>query len=590
MRTNTVASTLSEGIVKVAEFYPDRGFTFQAMDGKETFYSFPQIEKKTSVYAAALQKLGLKKGERVGLVIVDPEAFVMTFLGAVRIGVIPVPLYPPLSLGELDGYMAKLRRILDTAGANYLVTSGKLKNLLWSVVEQVDSLQTLIEVEKFTKEKSTPKYPYIDPSDICFLQYTSGSTSDPKGVMVTHASLTANAKAWMNHLKIQPNDLEVSWLPLFHDMGLIGFVTSPILWGVPVVLIPTLRFLKRPTVWLETMSRLKGTLTFIPPFALPLALRRAKPRHTSKWDLSCVRMLGVGAEPVNPDAVRAFTKFFGEKCGLSESVIKPGYGMAEATLGMTLESPEFGMRTNVVDKKIFESEGIAIAAQPNAATLEHVGCGGTFAEHEVVILRPESGEKMEDGVEGEICFRGPSVTPGYYNNETATAKSFKGEWLYSGDLGYLLDGSLFVTGRLKDLIIMNGRNVHPQSVEWILYDIKGVRKGNIVAFSVPGPETELLIIAIEVKEQIENLEKQVRDLVKKEMSLPIHEIVVLKPNQLPKTSSGKLQRRKTRSLYLAETLQKNAARTKGGSADKAMLAKHVARSVWTRVKHKAKNL
>ncbi len=579
-------STVAEAIAKVHEVAPQNGFVFQDMAGEEADYSFGDIEAATANRAAALQSLGLKKGDRIGLIVIEPEDFVLTFLAAVRVGVLPVPLYPPMSFGSLDAYAERTAKVLDTSGTSILVASEKLQNVLWGLVDQVPSLRKLICVETLADHEGTPDYPEISPEDTCFLQYTSGSTSDPKGVIVTHGNLIENChQIIVNGLKMSPTKGKgVSWLPLYHDMGLIGFVLAPICNGIPVVFIPTMRFIKRPSVWLDTIHRHRGTATFAPNFAYALATRRIRESDLDRWDLSCLEACGCGAEPIQPETIRTFTKLFHERCNMPTNAVLPAYGMAEATLAISFKPLDQDFRTNVVDADAYENGGKAIAPIDGQPYLEHVSCGPAFPGHEVVSMN-EHGEVNPEGVEGELCLKGPSNTRGYYRNPEATAATHKNGWLHTGDLGYVMDGEVYITGRLKDLIILNGRNLHPQSIEWIAAEVDGVRKGNVVAFSRPGANSEELVLVCETrKKDLEELEATVRKSVQKEMSLAINEVVFVKPGTLPKTSSGKLQRRKTRQMYLAGGLGDAGPRTMGSTGSRITLAKHVARSIWSRAK------
>jgi fatty-acyl-CoA synthase len=590
-RTEPVSTTLATALGASAALYPSNGFTFQDMAGKDTFYAFPDMVKVTGVRAAAMQKLGLKKGDRAGIIVIEPEDFVLSFFAAVQIGVIPVPLYPPVSMGEFDAYLDRRTRILDTAKADILFASERLQNVLWAVVDRVPTLRKLVAIESLRKCDTEPVFPEITPSDIAFLQYTSGSTADPKGVIVTHSSLHANITGIINTLELDPeaNDHALSWLPLYHDMGLIGFVIAPAFWGISSTFIPTLRFLKHPNCWLETASRCGATATFAPPFALGLAARRATPALLEKWNLSKLRIVGVGAEPINPQAAQHFVELLSANCNLPTSAVLPAYGMAEFTLAISLKLAGQTMRVRQVDPEAFENDGVSVDATGEFA-LEHVSCGPVFPGHEVSIKTPDTGEAVADGNEGEICLRGPSVMPGYYLNEEATAAAFRDGWLRSGDLGYVLDGEIYVTGRLKDLIILNGRNIHPQSIEWPIQNIPGVRKGNVVAFSRPGETTEELVIALERKgDGIDaTIEDAVREAISRDFSVSVADIVILDPGLLPKTSSGKLQRNKTRQLYMRGELGTQGSRQAGSSAEKLSMAKHVARSMWTRAKYRVK--
>jgi fatty-acyl-CoA synthase len=579
--------TLAHAVAQIGEQWPDLGYTFQDDRGNETFFTFPQIAEQTARRAAALQALGLGKGDRAGLIVVEPEDFVLSFLAMFRLGVVPVPLYPPLSLGNLDAYAERTARVLDSAEAKVLVASGSLQNILWSQVDKVPSLKKLVKAEDLRRGDPSPTLPEITPDDVAFLQYTSGSTSDPKGVMVTHRCLVANCAGIIEHgLQLDParGDKGVSWLPLYHDMGLIGFVIAPILYGIPVVFIPTLRFIKKPTSWMETIHKHRGTASFAPNFAYALVARKARPDDLARWDLSCVKAFGCGAEPIHPETMREFNTIFGEQCALPATALLPAYGMAEATLAITLKPVTTAMVTRRVHAGEFQENGVVTEPHPDHPVEEHVSCGVPFPEHEVGIFA-EDGTRLADGVQGEIALRGPSVTPGYFRNAEATARAFRDGWLFTGDLGYVLDGEVYVTGRVKDLIILNGRNVHPQAVEWAASSVEGVRKGNVVAFSRPSAHSEELVVALETREADQaRLSHDVRHAVQRELGLQVAEVICLEPGTLPKTSSGKLQRNKTRSQYLQGKLGREGVRTAGATADKVTLARHVAASVWSRAK------
>lgn len=581
--------TVSEAIAEVGKYYPQNDFVFQDLTGEEKSFDFVAIEAETAGRGKAMQDLGLKKGDTVGLIIIEPEDFVLCFLACLRIGVVPVPLYPPMSFGSLDAYSERTAKVLADAGASLILASTKLQNILWSLVDEVPSLTKLLKVEELRGARGTPTYPEVAPEDLAFLQYTSGSTADPKGVMVTHASLVANAKGIIKEgLQLTPEtDKGVSWLPLYHDMGLIGFVIAPICHAIPVVFIPTLRFIKRPNVWMDTVHRHRGTASFGPNFAYALAARRARASDMEKWDLSCLKVLGCGAEPIQAETMRAFTETFHEPCNLRETAIMPAYGMAEATLAISLKTAPEHFMTVICDAETFQEKGLVERPEhEERPAVEHVGCGIPFTGHEVVI-KDEAGAVLGNDREGEICVSGPSITPGYYNNPEATAAAFKNGFLHTGDLGFLHGGQVFVTGRIKDLIIVNGRNVHPQAVEWACAEVKGVRKGNVVAFSRPGPTSEELVVVCETRgsQDPDVIRENVKTTLQRELSLAVADIVLLSSGSLPKTSSGKLQRRKTRSQYLLGKLGADGTRTMGASGSKRVIAKHVAKSLWSRAKH-----
>ncbi|MBI2373976.1 MAG: fatty acyl-AMP ligase [Deltaproteobacteria bacterium] len=584
--------------LKIAETVHSRGYRFLASSGDgSSYYPFGELVKELRRRGAHLQKLGLAKGDRLAMIIPDPEEFVLSFLGAVMVGVVPVPMYPPLALGKLDGFMAAASRILLASEARMLLTTKDVSTILWGLTDSVRSLEDIVLVDKLRGDAPPMQPVDLRPEDTCFLQFTSGSTSDPKGVVVTHANLVANAMAIMHEgLGSNPEvDSGVSWLPLYHDMGLIGFVISPLMNLTPVVLIPTLRFVKHPRIWMETIAKYRGTMTFAPNFAFALATKYAEKQVSDGLDLSCLRVVGCGAEPINPETLRGFIEGF-SAAKLRREAVMPCYGMAEATLAMSFDRYSEPFSTFKVDREVFEHEQRAVAAEGERPSLEFVGCGWPFRGHELSILA-DDGRVLPDNAVGEIAFRGPSVTGGYFKNDEATTRSFdvvaRGAtdsegWLRTGDLGFMTNGQVFVTGRAKDLIILNGRNYAPQAIEWEVEQVDGIRKGNVVAFARRGRDTEELVVVAETRESHKDaLGKRVAAHVKSSLGLVVSEVVMLGPGGLPKTSSGKLQRKKTKDDFVLGTLG-TENRTLGSTATKAKLAQHMTKSMVAQVRHKVR--
>lgn len=568
-------------------FREDEGFRFVRMDDSEVFYSFKDLDREMRSRAHHLNKLGLKKGDRVAFIVPEPEDFVLTFLGAMAAGIVPVPMYPPLSFGKLDAYIEASGRIIEASKARVLLTDGRVQNILWSLVDAVPCLERIETVDTFRQPASSlPELIDLTHNDVAFLQFTSGSTSHPKGVVVTHGSLLANLDGIMNvGLKIDDTDRAVSWLPLYHDMGLIGFMLAPAWYGVPTTYLPPTTFVKHPGRWMETMSRDKATISFAPNFAYALATRRTKPEKVAQLQLGQVKVLGCGAEPNHPDTLQSFVEHFAP-AGLKPQALLPCYGMAEATLAMTFVGLDEPLKVDRVDAETYQAQKIAQPASQDSTVLEFVSCGKPFPGHDVLVVNDQM-EILPERHVGEIVFRGPSVTPGYFEAPEKTAESFKEFGLFTGDLGYFSDGELYVTGRKKDVIILNGRNYDPQSIEWVVQDIDGIRKGNVVAFSVPSSRSEELVVVAEIRpgSDQEFLKKEITRIVRDALGLAPAEIALVGAGQLPKTSSGKLQRAKTREQFLNHELGKEGERTHGARATNVTLAKHVAKSTVSRVKH-----
>ena len=335
-----------------------QGFTFIVAEGQEELLSWDRLRAEAMNRAAHLRALGLRTGDRLAIVMPDGQDFVPTFLGATWAGIIPVPLPPPLSLGKLDSYRSSLAAVMNKAEPAYLATTAKLEDVLGSAASRAPGLHGVVTAEDLRAEAPAaaarePVEPRAD--DIAFLQFTSGSTATPRGVEVTHGSLRANAWAIMRDgLRVESGtDSGVSWLPLYHDMGLIGFVLSPVFHKVGVTFIPALSFVRNATIWLDTLHRTRGTISFAPSFAYALAARRARPEQVAKWDLSRVRVLGCGAEPINPGTLRGFAEKF-SACGLRPEALVPSYGLAEATLAVSFDGLDEPLSTDVIDRDAYE--------------------------------------------------------------------------------------------------------------------------------------------------------------------------------------------------------------------------------------------
>jgi fatty-acyl-CoA synthase len=552
----------------------------------EPFYTYAGVERATARYGGALQALGLERGDRVALVLPDNQDFVFAFLGALRAGIVPVPIYPPAGLRKLGGYLENTLHIVQKSGAKVLVTDGDIRRLLGTVQAGAPELRKIAAVEPMRKSHETLRPVEVGLDDTCFLQFTSGSTSSPKGVVVSHANIAANVHAFMKAgLKVEDGvDTGVSWLPLYHDMGLIGFVLGPLYHRNTVSFLPPLLFLKRPVRWLETISRLRATVSFGPNFAYALCVKRVRDKDVEGLDLSSWRAAGCGAEPIRAANLEAFADKFAA-VGFNRRAFLPCYGMAEATLAISFDRAGRGVRIDRFDGDELAADGRArpVAADTPGA-LEVVNCGPAFEGHETAIFAPDdetSSEPLPDRTVGEIRVRGPSVTSGYYGEPELTRASFAGGWLKTGDLGYLVEGDVFICGRQKELIIVNGRNYYPQDLEWEASRVDGVRKGNVIAFGTTKPmgDRERVIIVFETAvadhARRDELKAEVRKVVRTSTGLSVDDVVAIDAGVLPKTSSGKLRRNETRVLY---ELGKLFDRTSAREGDTWATAKEIAKS------------
>ncbi|MYW97898.1 fatty acyl-AMP ligase [Amycolatopsis rubida] len=559
-RERATASTFAE-ILAENLGHPDGGCTFVQEDGHEHFVSWSELSREALRRGRQLLRSGLRKGDRVALVVPGQQEFVLAFLGAVSAGVVPVPMSPPMGLGKFEAYCEDAVHILRAAGARALLMPRNLAGLLNPLRHAVDGMQVLDPEELFAEPLpgNAPQPEEILPEDVMFLQFTSGSTAAPKGVRVTHASVLANCAAIIGALRLERGrDRGVSWLPMYHDMGLVGFVLAPLLARCPVTFLPTLRFALSPRLWLETVSRHRATVTFAPNFGLALAVKHTPADEVRRLDLSCLRVVGCGAEPNHPETLRSFATHFAA-AGLRPGTVVPCYGMAEATLAISFGEIGVPLEPDVIQKEPYHARSLARPA--SAAAEEQVAfvpCGRPVAGHRVLVV-DDDGNPLPERHIGEVVFQGPSVAAGYHGDAEATRRSFTPRGLRTGDCGYLADGILYVTGRKKDLLIVNGRNHDPQTVEWTAAEVPGLRKGNVVAFTRPGRATEEVVIVAELRSgDAAAVARRVRSRIQTKLSLPVAEVLLVAPGELPKTSSGKVRRSKTRQHYLRGVLHRGA--------------------------------
>jgi fatty-acyl-CoA synthase len=566
-----VAPTLPAAIRQLAARADatQRGFVFVRPDGTERFCSFADLCDQAERRAADLHARGLKKGDRLAIVVPEPDEFVLSFLGAVMGGIVPVPIYPQLSFKNVESYHDTVTHIAGASGASMLLTTPTTKPYVDPVLPRVASLKSIVTVDEIGRDDNGKVDVTVDPEDLAFLQFTSGSTSRPKGVAVTQRNLAWNSESFMIHglEKDSSFDKGVSWLPLFHDMGLIGFVIGPLFTNIPVVFMPTASFVRNPRIWLDKIHQHRGTITYAPNFAYALVTKRVKEKDVADLDLSCLRRAGCGAEPIQAKTLREFAdKLKGAK--FDPRAFLPSYGMAEATLAITFVPAFSGVRSDVVDKAGLESGVATPVAEQTEGQQQLVNCGSAFPEHEITVV-DEQGKRLADRTVGQIVTRGPSVASGYYQEPELTAEAFKPgpdghTWLYTGDLGYMLAGEVFICGRLKDMIIVRGRNFYPSDLEWVVSELPGVRRGNVVAFSVEVEGDEQLVVAAEgMSAEAETLKATIAQRIVADFSLTPHDVLVVPQGTLPRTSSGKPQRRKTKQMYLDGTLAR--ARTVQGA-------------------------
>lgn len=539
-----------------------RGFRFYGSDRQERYFPYQAMREEAHRRAAFLTALGLRKGDCVALVLPENHEFVLTFLGASVGGLVPVPIFPRASFKGLEQYVDTLEHIVKASHAKAIVCMQQNREVVDRLRERegLASLAILDTETGFGGQAPPFRAPLITPADLCFLQFTSGSTNKPKGVMVKHGNLVANTTSFLgpHGLAHQPDDVGVSWLPLFHDMGLIGFVLGTLIVDLPVVLMPTPSFARMPRMWLELITKHRGTITYAPNFAYQLVTKRVTEKDLATLDLSSLRIAGCGAEPIRARTLIEFAEKF-RPAGFRSSALLPSYGMAESCLAITFHQRGTEMIVDRVDPAAMKA-GFARpcdAAGSSAEVLELVSCGVPFPGHELAIV-DEQGQPVGERIVGQILSKGPSVTEGYFENPEASAESFKNGWLWTGDLGYVAGGNTYICGRVKDLIILNGANHYPQDLEWAASEIDGVRRGNVVAFSVMKDGIEQLVIAAEGNSgDAARLRGEIAEAMQRSFGLTPAHVAICAVGALPKTSSGKAQRRKTRVMFESGELEEH---------------------------------
>ncbi len=572
------ALTLTEVLDWHVRTHPQRThITLQDEAGLETEISYAALHQGAAEIASGLLERGLQPGQSVAIMLPTSRDYFCCFFGVLLAGGVPVPIYPPARLSQLEDHLRRHAGILSNALAAMLITVPEAKLVARLLQAQVETLRAVVTVADLALPGHAPKYTpgvALKTGDVALLQYTSGSTGNPKGIVLTHANLLANIRAMGQATQVTSTDVFVSWLPLYHDMGLIGAWLGSLYFACPMVVMSPLTFLARPERWLWAIHKHRGTLAASPNFGYELCLRKIPDEAIEGLDLSSWRMAFNGAEPVSPDTIANFTQRF-SRYGLRPEALTPVYGLAECSVGLAFPPPTRGPLIDRIKRDKFVRSGQAEpATSEEADALRFVACGRPLPGHQIRIV-DATGSEVGERVEGRLEFKGPSVTSGCFRNPEQTRQMFHGEWLDSGDYAYLAAGDIYLTGRAKDIIIRAGRNIYPHELEEAVGNLPGVRKGCVAVFGSPDPVsgTERLVVLAETRERdpgkLEELRSRINAMTLDILGMPADDTVLAPMHSVLKTSSGKIRRAACREMY-----------EKGGAAPPRAVWWQVVRLVW----------
>lgn len=555
-------ATLTQGLDYAAT--GETGFNFFSARGDlEVALPYRELRAQALDLAPRFRTAGLERGDRVAVIAETTPAFLTVFFACQYAGLVPVPLPLCINFGGKDAYVARLQGMLLSAGARAAIAADELVGTLEEAALETD-VRFVGTIDDLAGLKPTGSLVRLRPEDPCYIQYSSGSTSFPRGVLVTQAAITANARAIARGIELHAGDRCTSWLPLYHDMGLVGCCLTPVLNQIPVDYIATTGFARRPLSWLKVLSDMGGTISFSPTFGYELCARRASNGAGGPYDLSSWRVAGIGGEMIRPKALREFAETFKTQ-GFDERAFVASYGLAEATLAVTFAPLNQGIAVDRIEQgDAFERLRLAIPADATAQlegrrTRSFVKCGRPM-EGYALEIRDDANRRLPERTVGRVCIKGPSLMTGYFRNVEATnAVMVEDGWLDTGDMGYMIDGELVVTGRTKDLIILNGRNIWPQDLEWAIERIEGVRVGDVAAFSVTGDEERERVVAVvqcrtsEIESQ-DRLRADIHATLQRVAGVPC-EVVLAPPRSLTFTTSGKLSRAAAKAKYASGSIR-----------------------------------
>lgn len=517
---------------------------------------YAKLREDALVLARRLLATGAKTGDSVALLAETDGDFVRAFFACQYAGLLPAPLALPTPLGGREAYIEQIKNLANSAQARILIGPVGLKDWVAEIGERagLDFAGVLADLP----EDGGAALPTISPEDPCYLQFSSGSTRTPTGVLVRHKALMANCVAiTRDGLQVSPEDRAISWLPLYHDMGLIGFLLSPLSCQMSVDLLPTGAFVRRPLLWIDLIGRNKATIAYSPTFGYELCARRVQGQPLDAYDLAHWRSAGLGGDMIRMPPLKAFVEAFGP-AGFSDKAFVASYGMAEATLALSMAPLGKGLRAETLDVERLERDAVAVdAPESSERARDFARCGPALPEH-FLEVRGEDGQVLPERGVGRIFAKGPSVMSGYFANPEESARVLSADgWLDTGDIGFVIEGEIVITGRAKDLIILNGRNIWPQDLEWTAdHEIEGLRSGDVCAFAIPAePEDQIVVLVQARGGDVDSrlaLVESVTTLLRTRHGVDA-KVKLVGAHALPQTSSGKLSRSKARTAYLAGT-------------------------------------
>ena len=519
--------------------------------------TYGDLWAEAEIAAAALLDLGLAHSEAVLIMLPTGRDYFVGFMGVLLAGGVPVPVYPPGRPSQIEEHLRRHVAIVDNCRAAIMITMPEAIRFAGLLRGLATSLRHVVTPEALTAVPLTmPQLPQPQSDEVALLQYTSGSTGMPKGVILTHANLLANIRAMGEAFEVSSEDVFVSWLPLYHDMGLIGAWLGSLYYAIHLVIMPPLAFIARPQRWFQAIHRFRGTLSAAPNFAFELCLRRLKDEHLTGVDLSSWRVAANGAEAVSPETLENFINRF-KTFGFRSESMMPVYGLAENAVGLAFPPLDRKPRIDRIRRDRLMHSG---RAEPTDEADEHavrfVGCGHPLPGHQIRIV-DDADRELPDRQQGHLQFKGPSATSGYLRAPEKNEAMFHGAWLDSEDLAYIAGGEVFITGRSKDIIIHAGRNLYPEEIETEVGKIAGVREGRVAVFGSHDPQsgTERLIVLAETRERDgerqEILGREINAIVTDLTGAPADDVMLAPPNTVLKTSSGKIRRAASREIYEA---------------------------------------